>query len=837
MKNLRYAFRTLFRTPFVTTVAVISLALGIGANAAIFSLFNQMLLKPLPVHKPHELVNLAAPGPKPGSQSCSNAGDCDHVFSYAMFRDLESKGQQVFTSVAAHRQFGVNLAYEGATQSGSGMLVSGSYFTVLGLQPAVGRLLSPDDDRAIGESNVVVLGHTWWRTHFQQNPAVIGKRLTVNGLPLEIVGVAPEGFDGTTLGSRPEIYVPITLRSAMERNFRTSNFANRQNYWIYLFARRKPGVSIEQAHAGINQIYAPIVTQVEAPLQRGMSEQTMAQFKVKKLDVTEGQHGQSSVRTESRPYLTALIAVTALVLLIACANIANLLLARSAGRAGEMALRLSIGANRRQLIAQLLTESIVLATLGGLLGLLVARWTLDGIAGLLPTDSANSLNFVIDWPVVAFSAMLAIGTGILFGLYPALHSTRPELLPSLKGQAGQPGGSPSASRFRATLATAQIFLSMALLIGAGLFTKSLYNVSKVDLGLKIENLVTFRVSPVLNGYSNEQSAQFFERLEDELAATPGVNGVTASLVPALAGSNWGTDVAVQGWQSGPDIDSNARFNEVGPAYFKTMGIRVLQGREFERADQEGSPQVAVVNQAFAKKFNMGTDVVGKRMGIDGGDELDTEIVGLIQDAKYSEVSTLEPTPLFYTPHRQDTSVGSMSFYVRTSLNPEQFLATVPRIVAKLDPNLPIEDVRTMEQQVKENTFEFRFVSVLSASFAVLATVLAAIGLYGVLAYTVSQRTREIGLRMALGAAPGRVRRMVLTQVALMTLVGGGVGLLAGYALGRFAESAGMLFNMQGENGSVLLASAVLLSIVSMSAGLIPAVRASRIDPMRALRAD
>ncbi len=836
MKNLRYAFRTLFRAPFVTTVAIFSLALGIGANAAIFSLFNQMLLKPLPVYQPHELVNLESPGPKPGSQSCNNAGDCDHVFSYAMFRDLESKGQQVFTSVAAHRLFGVNLAYDGATQSGTGMLVSGSYFPVLGLQPAAGRLLTPGDDRAIGESSVVVLGHTWWRTHFQQNPAIIGKRLTVNGLPLEIVGVAPEGFDGTTLGTRPEIYVPISMRSAMERNFSAAGFANRRSYWIYLFARRKPGVNIDQARAGINQVYTPIVNEIEAPLQSGLTDQAMEQFRTKQVVLNDGAHGQSSTRSESRPYLTALIAVTALVLLIACANIANLLLARSAGRAGEMALRLSLGASRRQLITQLLTESIMLAVFGGLAGLLVARWTLDGIASLLPADSAGSLTFVIDWPVIAFSAALALGTGILFGLYPALHSTRPALLPSLKGQAGQPGGSRSASRFRASLATAQIFLSMALLIGAGLFTKSLYNVSKVDLGLKIENLVTFRIAPVLNGYTNAQSAQFFERLEDELAATPGVTGVTASLVPALGGSNWGTDVAVQGWQSGPGIDSNARFNEVGAGYFKTMGIRVLQGREFVRADQDGAPQVAVVNEAFAKKFNMGNDVVGKRMGIDG-DELNTEIVGFIQNAKYSEVSTLEPTPLFYTPHRQDTSAGSMSFYVRTSLEPRQFLATVPRIVAKLDPNLPIEDVRTMEQQVKENTFEFRFISVLSASFAVLATVLAAIGLYGVLAYTVTQRTREIGLRMALGAAPGRVRRMVLTQVALMTVVGGGIGLLAGYALGRFAESEGMLFQLQGEHGTVLVAAAVILSVVSMSAGFLPALRASRIDPMRALRFD
>ena len=339
MKNLKYAFRTLFRTPFVTSVAILSLALGIGANAAIFSLFNQMLLKPLPVYKPAELVNLAAPGPMPGSNSCNNAGDCDEVFSYPMFRDLEAKAQTVFTSVAAHRSFGANLAFDGQTLSGEGMLVSGSYFPVLGVQPAAGRLLSPDDDRALGESSVVVLSHAWWRSRFGADAGVIGRRLTVNGLPMEIVGVAPEGFEGTTLGTRPQVFVPITMRSAMERNFRAGNFANRQNYWIYLFARRKPGVSVEQAAAGVNQIYSSIIHTIEAPLQRGMSDQTMARFKAKQVLLADGAYGQSSVRTEAKPYLTALLAVTALVLLIACANIANLLLVRSAGRASEMALR------------------------------------------------------------------------------------------------------------------------------------------------------------------------------------------------------------------------------------------------------------------------------------------------------------------------------------------------------------------------------------------------------------------------------------------------------------------------------------------------------------------
>ena len=591
---------------------------------------------------------------------------------------------------------------------------------------------------------------------------------------------------------------------------------------------------MEQADAGINQLYSSIINDVEAPLQTGMSAQTMAQFRTKKMLLSEGAYGQSSVRREAKPYLNALLGVTALVLLIACANIANLLLVRAAGRSGEMALRLSIGASRRQLIGQLLTESLLLAVLGGLLGLLAARWTLDGIASLLPQQQSEALAFVIDWPVIAFAAALTIGTGVLFGLFPALHSTRPELLPTLKGQAGQPGGSRAASRFRATLATVQIFLSMALLVGAGLFTRSLYNISQVNLGLRTDNLVTFRLAPVLNGYTNQQSAQFFERLGDALAAAPGVTAVTSSMVPALAGSNWCTSVAVQGFQSGPDIDNGSCFNEVGPGYFATMGIPLIAGRDFTASDRAGGPRVVIVNESFAKKFNLGADVVGKRMGIDNDGQLDTEIVGFAKDAQYSEVSDTDPQVLFYTPHRQDPEIGFMSFYVRTAVDPEQFLPTIPRIVAQLDPNLPVARMRTMDRQVRENTFEFRFISVLSAAFATLATLLAAIGLYGVLAYTVTQRTREIGLRMALGAGPSKVRSMVMTQVAVMTVIGGVFGLAAGYALGRAAAWAEMLFRIEGF-GPTLATSAVLLTVVSLAAGFLPALRASRIDPMRALR--
>jgi predicted permease len=826
--NLKLAVRRLFNTPLVTFIAILSLALGIGANAAIFSLFDQTLLRSIPVHRPEELVNLSSPGPRQGSNSCGQAGDCESVFSYPMFRDLE-KQQTVFSGIALHVGFGANLSYHAQTRSGDGLLVSGSYFPVLGLRPALGRLLDPSDDRNVGGHFVTVLSHAYWTTRLGADPGVLNQTLIVNGQRMTIVGVAPRGFNSTTLGIEPEVFVPVTMRELMVPGWK--GFDNRRSYWAYLFARLKPGVSIEQARAAMNGIYRPIINDVEAPLQKGMSDQTMARFKARILVIEPGRRGQSQVHKEAKTPLLLLFSITGIVLLIACANIANLLLVRGAGRATEMAVRLSLGATRRQLLAQLLTESCVLAVLGGIAGLVVARWTLALIASLLPADGTASLRFELQAPVVLFAAAMSIATGLLFGLFPALHATRPDLVSAIKAQAGQPSGARTAARFRTTLVTAQIALSMALLISAGLFVKSLMNVSRVDLGVKVDNVVTFALSPDLNGYDPARSRTFFERVEEELAAVPGVTAVAGSMVPLLAGSNWGSSVSVQGFEKGPDTDAHAYFNRISPGYFRTLGIPLMSGREFTSADAAGAPKVAIVNEAFAKKFNLGRQGVGKRMS-DGPPELDMEIVGIVQNAKYSEVRQ-EPPPIFFMPYRQDNRIGSLNFYVRTSLDPEQMLHTAPGVVSRIDPNLPLEGLKTMPQQVRENVFMDRLVSTLSAAFALLATVLAAVGLYGVLAYTVSQRTREIGLRMALGADGPRMRTMILKQVAWMTLVGGLIGIVAAYYLGKAAES--LLFEIKGHDPAVMGLSVVLLAIVAFGAGYIPASRASRVHPMQALR--
>jgi len=826
MRHLTLAFRTLFKTPFVTGIAVVSLALGIGANAAIFSLFDQILLRPLPVPSPDRLVNLAAPGLKPGSQSCGQAGDCDVVFSYPMFRDLE-RSQTVFTGLAAHLAFGVSLSYRDQATTGEGMYVSGSYFPTLGLRPALGRLLGPADDQGIGTNYVTVLGYGYWQSHFGNDPTVLGRLLLVNGQAMTIVGVAPRDFQGTTLGVRPLVFEPISMRGVLEPGFR--GFDNRQNYWAYLFGRLKPGVSLAQARAGLNAAYHPIVTDVEAPLQKGISDQQMTEFQAKQVVVTPGRRGQSSMHRDAQTPLLMLFSVTGIVLLIACANIANLLLARGAGRAMEIGVRLALGASRRQLITQLLTESVLLACLGGLAGLIVAHETLTGMAALLPPE-AHTLRFGLQPVVLVFAAALAIAAGIVSGMFPAWLSTRTELVAAIRANAGQIAGARSAARFRQSLVTVQISLATTLLIAAGLFVRSLVNVTRVDLGMRVDQVVTFRLAPERSGYDSTRALLLFDRVEDAVAAIPGVNGVTSSMVPLLAGANWGSDVNVQGFPSGPDVDKNARFNEVGAGYFATLGVQLRFGREFTKGDRRGAPRVAVVNQAFEKKFNLGQAPVGKFMSVGPG-PLNIQIVGVIPDVKYSDVKRVVP-PLFYIPWRQDTHVGTMNFYVR-SPQTDALLRALPAVIKTIDPGLPMDGLKTMPQQIRENVSVDRLISILSASFAVLATLLAAVGLYGVLAYSVAQRTREIGVRMALGADAGRVRAMVLRQMSGMILVGGGIGLVGALGLGRAARS--LLYGLEGHDPVVFALAAALLTLVALGAVYVPARRASLVDPVRALR--
>jgi len=830
MRNITLAARMLLKTPFVTAIAILSLALGVGANAAIYSMYDQLLLRRLPVRAPEELVNLSAPGPMPGSTQCNQAGNCNVIFSYPMFRDLE-KAQTAFTGIAAHRLFNTSLNVRNEPMTAQGLMVSGSYFPVLGINAAKGRLFTPDDDRVIGANFLAVITYGFWEEKFGKDPNVIGQAITINGKPFTVIGVTPEGFEGTTAGARPTIFVPITMRAELGR---FTGFENRRFYWAYLFARLKPGVSIERAAAMMNTVYAPILHDVEAPLQEGMSDKTMAAFKNKKIIVEPGARGQSSIFREAKTPLMLLSAVTLMVLLIACANIANLLLARGAGRSTEMGVRLALGATRRHLLVQLLTESLMLALAGGVASLFVARWTLGLIMAIMPPEASGTMHFDINPSVVVFSALVSIATGFVFGLFPALHSTRSDLITVIRAGAGQLTGGRAAARFRASLVTAQIALSMGLLIMSALFLKSLLNVSRVDLGVKIEQLATFSIVPQRVAYDSARSAVFLDRVEHELAAIPGVTGVTSGMVPLLSGDNWGTDVRVQGFDCGPDTDCNSRYNEIGPEYFKTLGVQLKAGREFTTSDQLGAQKVAIVNEAFAKKFNLGANPVGKFMGDHGRDSLNIQIVGLVPNVKYSQVKDTVPA-VFYEPWRQDARVSGLYFYVKSSLPPDQVLGSLRTLIKRLDPNLPVEELKTMNQQVKENVFLDRLISTLSASFALLATLLAGVGLYGVLAYSVEQRTREIGVRMALGADAAHVRGLVVRQIGVMMAIGGVIGVAAALGLGRMARS--LLFELQAHDPVAMAIAVLLLGCVGLAAGWVPARRAVQVDPMHALRYD
>jgi predicted permease len=831
MRQLTLALRMLVKTPFMTTVAVLSLGLGIGANAAIFSLFNQILLRPLPVEEPERLVNLSAPGIKNGSTSCGNAGDCDAVFSYAMYLDL-AKDPQSFSGIAAHHLFDANVGYRDETRTVDGMEVSGNYFSLLGLRPVAGRLIAPEDTAAVGSAPIAVLSYDYWETRFNHDAAVIGQTVVVNGQTLAVVGIAPAGFDGTTRGTRAKLFVPITLRALLEPPF--TQFDSRINYWVYLFARLKPGVTMAAAGTAINGPYQSLLKQVELPLQKGLDATKQAQFAGKKIGVEDGRRGQSYIFAQAATPLTILQAVTAVVLLIACANIANLLLARGAGRAGEMAVRLSVGASRAQLVRQLLVESCVLAGLGGLAGILIMGWTTDIMTSQLAFGAIDPAVSRIGLGVLLFAGALSIATGLLFGLFPALHSTRPDLAATLKGQAGQPSGARSAARFRSALVVVQIALSTGLLTSAGLFTKSLVNVSRVDLGVSVDSVVTFALNPRRNGYTPARAQQLFQDLLARLGSTAGVESVSAARVPLLANSNSSQSISVEGYSLTPGERTSANFNEIASGYFRTVGMALLAGRDFTDADVVGAPKVAIVNETFAKHYKLGPNPVGHRMARSSGDHVtfDMEIVGLVRDAKYSQVRAAVPA-VFFVPYRQNDQVGALAFYVKMRRDPDAFVKTVRPLVASFDPNLPLQRLQTMPEQVAQNVSNDRLMSALSASFAALATALAAIGLYGVLAYTVSQRTKEFGLRMALGAAPTGVQWLVLRQVAWLTLIGGSIGL--GLAAWAGYLSRALLFEMGSADPVVLAGSLLTLCLVAFAAGYFPSLKASRVDPMRALR--
>lgn len=827
-QDVRYTIRGLRRAPGFALTVILTLALGTGANVAIFSVVDHTLIRPLPVPASDELVNLSSPGPKTGSTSGnSRLGPTSNVFSYPLFRDLE-RVQAVFTGVAAQRNFDANVVFKGEGSHEAGWLVSGSYFPVLGLQPALGRLLMPEDDRAIGAHPVTVLSHDYWRTRFDADPAVLNEGLVVNGHVMTIVGVAPANFVGTTLDDAPRIFVPVSMTGVMAPD--RGGFDDRRYHWLYLFARLKPGVSRENAERIMNVPFAGIITDVELPAQSGgLSEAAREEFARRRLLLEPGAQGQRPERAELSRLAVLLFSITGIVLLMACANVANLLLARSAYRTAEFTVRMSVGAGRGRLVRHLLIESCLLAVTGCVVGAIFVVWTLGVMTPLLP--GAETFRFELNAAIFLFSVLVSGGTVLLIGLYPALHSTRQDLSAALKGSVTS-SGSAAAARFRTLLTTTQIALSLALLVIAGLFTQSFLNVSRLELGIQPDNLLTFRISPELSGYTRASARVLAARVEQELASLPGVASVATSTIPLLDGFGWSNNVTVERSEGAQESPSTA---DVGPGYFRTVGIPLIAGREFAASDDANAPKVAIVNESFVRAFNLGQDVLGRRMGRGAGNvPIDIEIVGVVRDARYSDIKSVPP-PQFYLPYRQIQRFGAINFYVRSTAPAGPVLSMIAPLMMRVDRALPVENLRTMNDQVREAADTDRSMRTLSAAFAALAVLLAAVGLYGVLSYTVAQRRREIGVRMALGADAARITRLVLGRVGRMVFVGGIVGCGAALGLGRLAQS--LLFGVEGPDPIVIAGAAIGVTVVACAAAALPAWRAARIHPMDALRAE
>ena len=829
MTDIRFALRSLAQRPLLTAVAVLSLSLGIGVNTAIFSMFEQLLLRRLPVPAPDEIVLVTSPGPHPGGRDTSNAGGNEAIFSYPLFRDLE-RLQTGALRLAAHRDFGAHLAYRGQTSTGVGTLVSGQYFSVLGITPVLGRLFGPEDDRVPNGHPIVILSYDYWNSHFGADPRVVNETLVVNGELMTIVGVTPRGFTGTTIRDVPHVFLPLAMARLAFRDLTSRNM-----HWLYAFGRLAPGVSRERAEAVINLPFAALIRDVELPaLGSGMSDLERQQFQQRALVLSDGSRPRARDRAVIRAMGMLLVLVAGFVLAIACANVANLLLARVTDRAVEMSVRLSLGASEGRVIRLLLTEVLVLGVIGSAGALAVARLAGNGLLAIMPPEIGMRFDFAINTTMLTFALTTGLVTSLLFGLFPAVHGVRAAAAAGLHTHSSRMSGSRAAKRFRASMATSQVALTTALLGIAGLFVVSLVNISRVELGIRREGLVTFRVSPSGNGYTSEQARSFFARLEDELRAVPGVSSVTATTVAILSDDSSGNVLTVEGFEATPETDTNARYGRTSVDYFRTLGIPLLAGREFTTADNSDSPRVAVVNESFARKFNLGSRTIGTRMALGRGNRsLDIEIVGLVGDAKYSEVKDPPPAQ-FYLPYRQ-ASAGSLTFYVRGGTETRPLVSMIPSLVSRLDANLPIENLRTMDDQIWERTTPDRLLTTLSFAFAGLALVMAAVGVYGVLAYGVAQRLREIGIRIALGAKPRDVRSLVMSQVGRMTLVGGTAGAVLAFWLGRLAQT--MLFGVQGSDAAIIGAAALVVVAVAVAAGALPARRATSINPIETLRVE
>jgi predicted permease len=829
LQDVRYGLRMLAKNPGFTFIAILTLALGIGANTAIFSLLNQVLLRRLPVRNPSELVVLKSPGPKRGH--VWSDGDDAEVFSYPLYKGL-AKDTAVFDGVMARFQFPAALASHGQTDRGSGELVTGNYFEVLGVRPALGRVLSPSDDDVQGAHPVLVLSHAYWTRHFGGDTGALNQTILVNNTEMTIVGVAQTGFTGIQVGQMPDIFVPMTMKGQMTpiRN----GLDDWNDSFLAVLARLKTGVSKEQAEAGINVDYPGLLEQQAATLHLHAGKEHK-EFLSKKIVLYPGAQGRTTVQRDSGPALKALFAMVALVLLISCTNVANLLLAKAAARQREFAIRSALGATPARMMRQLLVESFLCAMGGGVLGLILGLWIMNILTEAVVSEAGiQGITPQVDGGVLGFAAAATGVSALLFGLIPAWRATRTGVSQMLKDQGSTTSAGPGHVRFRKYLVAGQVAFTLLLLTGGALFSRTLWNLRKQDLGLSTENLITFSIAPQLSGYDEPRTVALVDQLRERLGALPGVLGVGSSQIAVLTGTDMGGNITVEGRQNLDTDDRHVNFDAVSPNYFSTMRIPLLSGREFNAGDTTTSTKVAVINEAMVKEFFPKRNPIGVHFALGGGNDLkpNIEIVGVVRNAKEGHVRDAE-RPYFYQPYSQFGKLYGMSFYGRSQQDPLLIANAMRETVRHADANLPVYDLKTVQRVVDEDLFAERVIAGLSAAFGGLAALLAALGIYGVLAYLVVERTREIGIRVALGAAAGHVRGLVFKEVGWMVLAGALVGLPLAYGLARLSES--LLYGVNAGDVPVYAASLGIICLVAFAACYIPSRRATRIDPIVALR--
>ena len=841
LQDLRYAVRILLKSPGFAIVAVLTLALGIGANTAIFSVLDSVLLRELPVLNPQELSVLTGPDSH-GSTFGGETGERTRL-AYSEFQYLRNHSE-VFSHVfAADNQLvdaNVSIgtgsrASQDHTENVRVRLVSGDYFATLGVKAAAGQVFTPDLDRARGGAPVAVVSYAFWKQRFGLSPSALGRAIRIRNFSIEIIGVSPPGFFGETVGEAPDVWLPITMADAIYagRDMLSPSPQGilNQQLWLQVIGRRKPGITNAQANASLNILFKGLVQSLIGP---GITKELQHHLLDQRLKVQSAARGASTLHRSFGEPLKFLMALVGLVLLIACANVANLLLARGSSRRTEFVMRLAIGADRARLVRQLLTESLLLAMLGACAGILAAFWAdsllLRMVQGVANGPGAIQLNLQPDARILGFTLLVALFTSVLFGLFPALQATKLDLAGRMKPGASSLGQWP-LSKF---LVVAQVTFSLVLLVGAGLFVHSLAKLSQANLGYDRENLLLFRVNASGGGYKGDAMTRLYKELFTRISAVPGLRGVTVSYNGLFSGSESGDPISVEGYTPRPGEEMESTFDLIGPGYFSTMGIPILLGRELTAQDSGGGLRPAVVNETFAHRFFSNTSPIGKHVrDTYPGNPADCVVVGVVADVKYNSLREETP-PRIYAPLFNPLWLqGSAVYEVRTFADTASVSASLRSAVQEASASLPPIEIRAMGGLVDATLQTDRFIEQLSSVFGFLAILLASIGLYGVMAYNVARRTREIGIRMALGAEPASVRWQVLRETLVLVCIGIAIGVPAALAGTRLVRS--MLFGLGFADPIVIVAAAALLALVAALAGFLTARRAARVDPMVALR--